>query len=161
MGYAFISYSHTDQYSGEQLASYLLASGVPVWFDYGIDTGDSFSQRIAAAIDGCVAFVPVLTPASVSSKWVLREIARADTMNKPMWPLVRFPCALPLELAGLHYENVVDGRLPSVMFVQGLMGYTGYYPPPPVQVQPEQVRPNIYGAQPGYPAGNPYPYYPG
>ncbi|WP_026208456.1 toll/interleukin-1 receptor domain-containing protein [Catelliglobosispora koreensis] len=148
MGYAFISYSRSDQHYVEQLAGHLHEAGVPVWYDFEIETGESFSQRIAAAIDGCSAFVVVLTPASVSSRWVLREIARADAQNKPLWPLMRAVCALPLELDGLHYENVVDGRLPSASFVNGLMVHTGYVPPEP---RPDPyssypVQPAVYGA---------------
>ena len=85
-----------------------------VWYDFEIDTGERFGERIQAAIDGCDAFVVVLTPESVRSPWVKRELARAVRLEKPIWPLLLEPCDIPLEVDGLHHEDVTGARLPDL-----------------------------------------------
>ena len=114
MSHVFVSYSRTDREYVTALASHLEAHGVRVWYDFEIDTGERFGERIQAAIDGCDAFVVVLTPESVRSPWVKRELARAVRLEKPIWPLMLEPCDIPLEVDGLHHEDVTGARLPDL-----------------------------------------------
>jgi hypothetical protein len=119
-GHVFISYSRNDRDYVERLASFLDRQGLVVWYDYEIETGDSFGPRIKAAIGECAVFVPVLTPAAASSKWVIREIGYADSRNKPIMPLLLTACDKPIEVSLLQHEDVTDGAMPSTRFVERL-----------------------------------------
>jgi hypothetical protein len=118
--HVFISYSRDDAPYVGTLAQHLTYSGLPVWYDYAIVPGHSFSKDIEQAIDACFAFVVVLTPTAVSSDWVRQELSRARRLNKPIWPLYLLPCPPPLEVEGLQAEAVQGGVMPSGRFLQAL-----------------------------------------
>jgi hypothetical protein len=120
VAYVFIAYGHIDVMYVQALAIHLGAAGIAVWYDYDITAGEPFSPRIKRAIDECVAVVPVLSPASVSSKWVQREIGYADIRNKPLLPLLLAECEKPLEIYLVQHEDVTDGTMPSAKFVERL-----------------------------------------
>jgi TIR domain len=124
-GHIFISYSHhRDKAYVESLAAYLKAAGVPAWYDVEMKPGDRFSAEIQKAIDDCAVFMPVLTPASAASEWVRRELSRAVRLRKPILPLLRGACDPPVEVEGLHHEDVSDGGMPGATFVAQLRQLT-------------------------------------
>src|SRR5215831_11898894 len=123
-GFAFISYSRTDREYVVELAQALARAGVSTWYDYEIQVGDQFPLRIQKAIDDCSAFILVLSPESVASKWVQRELARAARLDKPLLPLLLRPCGVPIELEGIHREDVIGGRTPARTFVDRLASLT-------------------------------------
>lgn len=118
----FISYSRKDGTYVDALAAHLKGNGVPVWYDFEVDTGDVFATKIQRAIDDCVAFVLVATPSSVSSTWVQREFRRAVRLGKPVLPLLREHCDTPLEIEGIDVEDVTDGGMPGSRYVRQLTG---------------------------------------
>jgi hypothetical protein len=118
--HAFISYSRTDRGYIERLAAHLTAAGLPVWFDFEVETGEPFGERIQRAIDVSSAFVIVLTPAAASSDWVRRELSRAARKRKPLCPLLLAACEVPIELDGLQMETVLSGRMPGERFTARL-----------------------------------------
>jgi len=119
-GHVFLSYSRTDRSYVDRLAGYLTGAGIPVWYDYEISAGDTFGPRIQQAIDGCAAFVAVLTPAAVASKWVTREIGYADALNKPVLPLLLEDCVKPIEIHLVQHEDVRGPTMPSARFLDRL-----------------------------------------
>jgi hypothetical protein len=119
-GHVFISYSRTDRSYVDGLANHLQAAGIPVWFDFAVEPGDSFGPKIQEAIDECGVFVVVLTAASASSEWVQREISRAIRAKKPVRPLLLQQCNTPIELEGVQHEDVTRGQLPSRRFTDGV-----------------------------------------
>jgi hypothetical protein len=124
-GHVFISYNRVDRAYVQRLADHLAAAGVLVWYDRAIETGDSFSKLIQERIDGCVAFVPVLTPLSAASVWVQREIGYADEVRKPLLPLMLTDCRKPLQLVDVQHEDVTGGRMPDARYVQRLRALLG------------------------------------
>jgi hypothetical protein len=118
-GYVFISYSHDDARYVEQLRQHLVTARLSVWTDDGIDYGNEWPTTIAKQIEGCAAFVPVMSPRSRKSDWVKREILYALDNDKPILPLLlsgkRF-----LELIDVQDEAVEGGRLPAKRFVDRL-----------------------------------------
>src|SRR5262245_28812471 len=116
-GYVFVSYSHVDRTYVEKLAAYLASAGVPVWYDYETATGDRFARVVEQRIDGCAAFVVVMTPASMASKWVDREIHHADAIGKPVLPLMLTTCRPSMLINNLNHEDVTGGQLPSHIVV--------------------------------------------
>jgi hypothetical protein len=112
----FLSYSHDDRAYVDQLANRLNDADVKAWFDHELDPGDLFRKKIEQAIDSCVAFVVVLTPASVASTWVQTELSRAVRKFKPLFPLLRKACDLPIYVEESLLEDVTDGRMPTPRF---------------------------------------------
>jgi TIR domain len=119
-GHVFISYSRSERDYVEQLAQYLTERSITVWYDYEVETGEPFSQRIQTAIDESVAFIVVVTAAAVESSWVRRELSRAVRKGIPLCPLMRQACDIPIELDGVQSEDVTDGRMPTPRFVARL-----------------------------------------
>ncbi len=72
----FISYSHEDREFVERLAKSLHEAGENVWFDqWEILAGDSLVKKIfEEGLSNASAFIVVLSPRSVSSKWVRQEL---------------------------------------------------------------------------------------
>src|SRR5882724_1466291 len=94
----FISYSSKDKESADQLAELLISAGLSVWIDQsGIDVATSWSAEIFDAIESCKAFIVMLSPASIASKNVAREVALAFEKNKKILPLDLEPVPLTRE----------------------------------------------------------------
>jgi formylglycine-generating enzyme required for sulfatase activity len=92
----FISYARKDVEFAQKLNADLQRHGVTTWIDeLGIRSGEDWPDRIAMAIEGCKAMLVILSPHSVASRWVRRELAFADTKGKRVLPLLYKPCGLP------------------------------------------------------------------
>jgi TIR domain len=123
-GYVFISYAHADAAYVERLTSHLRSAGVSVWVDDELITGDRWISVVRSHIDGCAALAVVMSPAADDSVWVEREIARAETMQKPIFPILL--AGRPFfRLADVQYEDAVGGQMPSHRFVSTLMALVG------------------------------------
>lgn len=105
MSHVFISYSKKNHGYARKLADKLLELGFDVWIDDRIDYGEEWWERIVKSIEGCGAFVALMTPQSRSSKWVRREVLLADKLNKPIFPLL---------LNGGNWEIFVDRQFIDV-----------------------------------------------
>ena len=118
--FVFISYSRADRQYVDKLENYLLAARVPVWYDRNIVEGD-FRRAIEERIQGCVAFVPVISETASQSNWVRDEIAYARASQKPILPLLLAqPRESLIDLIRLQHEDVTGGRLPGHIFVDNL-----------------------------------------
>jgi hypothetical protein len=145
VAHVFISYSHGDREYVERLKKHLVDAGLSVWTDTGIDYGSRWSATIGTQIDGCAAFVPVMSEHSRGSEWVRKEILYAQENNKPILPLLlngkRF-----IELIHVQDDPVTDGRLPSIRFIDGLRALAG-----------DDVRDSSQPSGPPQPAGSSQP----
>jgi formylglycine-generating enzyme required for sulfatase activity len=102
----FISYARRDVEFAQKLNADLQRHGVTTWIDeLGIRGGEDWPNRIATAIEGCRAMLVILSPHSVASRWVQRELAFADAKGKRVLPLLYKPCGLPAWLE-LRFGNV-------------------------------------------------------
>lgn len=118
-GQVFISYSRADRAYVEKLATFLEAAGIRCWYDHELAAGDRWGHVLRAEIDRCAAFMVVMTPAAEESKWVSRELARADGRRKPIFPLLL--AGEPFfELSEVQFENVTGERLPGASIVNRL-----------------------------------------
>jgi hypothetical protein len=118
--HVFISYSRSDCSYIERLTNYLAASSIPVWYDHEIETGEPFGQKVQEAIDNCFALIIVLTPNSVISNWVRRELSRAFRKGIPICPLELEACDVPIELDGVQKEDVTNQGMPPPRFLARL-----------------------------------------
>jgi adenylate cyclase len=117
----FISYSSKDRAQADQLTELLSSAGLSVWIDKsGIDVATSWSEEIVHAIDNCRAFVLMLSPSSVESHNVIKEVSLASEKKKKILPLdlepVEIPASMQYALAGLQRSPMtnIDGIIRAI-----------------------------------------------
>lgn len=95
-GFLFISYSRVDEDFAKKLAGDLNRHDIPIWLDdLALRAGDNWPQIIAAAIDKCRAMLVIISPESMDSQWVERELSLADKKGKPVLPVLYRHTPLP------------------------------------------------------------------
>jgi formylglycine-generating enzyme required for sulfatase activity len=111
----FISYSRADKEFVDRLARDLIENGIDVWVDRSnIRGGDRWRQRITDGISSSELVVVVLSPKSLHSEYVERELCMAANHRKPLIPVHCQPVdtlGTPLEfyLSGLQYISFDQG----------------------------------------------------
>ena len=115
MNEIFFSYSRRDSEFVGQMADELQARGVDVWVDTGeILAGEAWRHSIVEAIRNCKVFIIVLSPSSVASENVTKELTLAEQYDKRVLPLVienvEIPPALDYQLAGLQHQTFAEGE---------------------------------------------------
>ena len=109
----FISYSSKDREKADQLTELLASAGLSVWIDQSsIDAATSWSAEIVDAINSCSAFIVLLSPHSIESHNVIKEVSLASEKRKKILPLDLEPITLPRELeyqlAGIHRTSMTN-----------------------------------------------------
>jgi hypothetical protein len=85
----FISYSRRDQEFVTRLASELDAQIAGVWFDQStIQLGQEWQTEILEGIRDCKAFILVLSPDSMESRYVREEVNKALELGKTIFPVI-------------------------------------------------------------------------
>ncbi len=85
----FVSYSRHDQEFVIRLAEDLNAHVAGVWFDQStIQAGQNWHDEILEGIRECKAFVLVLSPDAVESRYVREELDKALELGKPIFPVI-------------------------------------------------------------------------
>lgn len=124
----FISYSRRDQEFVSRLASDLNAHVAFVWFDRStIQPGQKWHDEIVEGIQECKAFILVLSPDAMASKYVREELEMAKQLGKPIFPVIYRPAKWTDEFASLvrdvqtidlrsgsytdNFDTLVDGML--------------------------------------------------
>ncbi|HAV77302.1 MAG TPA: hypothetical protein DCX53_08110 [Anaerolineae bacterium] len=88
----FISYSRRDQEFVTRLASDLNAKVAGVWFDQStIQLGQKWHDEIMDGIRECKAFILVISPDSMESKYVNEEVNKALELGKIIFPVIYRP----------------------------------------------------------------------
>lgn len=88
----FISYSRRDQEFVTRLATDLNAQVAGVWFDQStIQLGQKWHDEIMDGIRECKAFILVLSPDSMESKYVQEEVNKALELGKTIFPVIYRP----------------------------------------------------------------------
>ncbi|HSO11717.1 MAG TPA: toll/interleukin-1 receptor domain-containing protein [Anaerolineales bacterium] len=88
----FISYSRRDQEFVTHLASDLDAQVAGVWFDQSaIQLGEKWHDEIMEGIRDCKAFMLVLSPDAMESKYVREEVNKALELGKAIFPVIYRP----------------------------------------------------------------------
>lgn len=113
----FVSYSSKDKGFAVRLSGDLESFGVRVWIDQGeLQIGDSLLERISEAISSVDYLAVILSPASVKSPWVQKEVEIA--MNQEIkgrrvkvLPLLTKQCELPSFLETKVYADFTRPEL--------------------------------------------------
>ena len=93
-GYIFLSYRSTEREYALKLAAALKSAGVHIWMDVldaGIKVGDDWVQVLQDSLDSCAGMIAVLSPDYVTSRYCRRELKRADTLGRPIYPVLLRP----------------------------------------------------------------------
>ena len=113
----FISYCSQDKHFAKKLSFDLGLFGVKVWIDEGeIKVGDSLIEKIRQGIDQVDYLAVVLTPASVNSEWVKKEVDIAmnqeiEGQKVKVLPLLLTACEMPWFLKGKRYADFTTDDL--------------------------------------------------
>ena len=121
----FISYSSLDAEFVKNLVTKLRSNGVSLWFDRSeIKPGDYLRERINAAIDNVDYLLAVISPNSINSEWVRREIDAAmirelDERKIRLIPLLIGDVAssnLPADIRGKNYLDFRKNKIAKEEF---------------------------------------------
>lgn len=110
----FLSHNHADKLFVRRLAADLDNQGVTYWLDEAeIKVGESLIEKIRDGIDRMDYIAVVLSPNSIDSPWVQREVDVA--MNQEIMgsrikvlPIMYRKCELPGFLLGKRYADFSD-----------------------------------------------------
>jgi TolB protein len=107
--HVFISYRQipSDKRFARRLAEDLRLAGHTVWIDVeGIGLGDTWNVEIQHALDACYAYIVVVSPEAMESRWVRNELLY--TLNHKaaqVFPVLLRTANLPPELIGVQYVD--------------------------------------------------------
>ncbi len=108
----FLSHSSSDQQFVSPLAEVLRRHGVPIWYSKtNIHGAQEWHDEIGAALERCDRFLLVLSPSSVDSMWVKRELQfafRQNRLDEKIVPVLYQSCdfeRLSWVLPGLQYVD--------------------------------------------------------
>lgn len=109
----FISYSRRDSPEALGLAERIRAEGLTVWIDqHELVGAEHWGAEIVENIRDCATFIVLLSPNSVESDNVLRELMVAVDRHKRILPIVLEPTDLPsafdYALAGIQRTPIDD-----------------------------------------------------
>ncbi|MEG4484345.1 TIR domain-containing protein [Microcoleus sp. D2_18a_B4] len=112
MTQVFISYSERDRETMEKIRNSLRRESLTVWTNTtDIQTGEDFQSAIDRGIEQTDNLVYLLSPDSVESEYVRKEIDYAVSLHKRIIPvLVRETAAesIPKALQGVQYIDLTD-----------------------------------------------------
>jgi hypothetical protein len=166
MGQVFVSYSRQDSKFVDQLVAALQKSSLSVWIDRSrIQAGESWRGEIVEAIQECDAFLLVLSPQSVNSDNVEKELNLASEYKRRIIPLMYQPAELPggmrYAISGLQFVDFNKGfnqaldellsalgareNTASTRRTQSVQRTAAPSPPPPVGL--DQILPGTWQIQ--------------
>ena len=121
----FISYSSKDADFVSRLASSLEHAGISAWVDRkAIRGGDRWMDVLANAMVGSSAVVLVISPDSVKSPWVMKEISFAARRGMQVIPVIyrntEIPALFDFSIGGLQRIDFTEGA-----FQDAMMSLTG------------------------------------
>lgn len=168
MAQIFISYSRRDKTFVDELVHDLTDTGYDIWLDReDIVGGESWRTSIVEGISSCSAFVLIVSPHSVASENVAKEVSLAEKYKKVIIPVIHQECEIPknmeYQLAMAQQVSMDDYQRGFRQLVRALEKSAGTEtqtpphrpavqetPPPPRQQPPTQPQPaNLVQILPG------------
>ncbi len=113
---AFISYAKADAKKADAIAKALESKGFKCWIaPRDVKPGAAYGDEIIRGIESARNFVLVLSKASNDSGFVAREVERAVSKKKPIFPVriadVQPAPSLELFISGTQWIDAFPGRL--------------------------------------------------
>ncbi len=128
---AFISHAKADAKKAQEIAASLEERGMRCWIaPRDVKAGRSYGDEIIRGIESAKSFVLVLSKASNGSTFVAREVERAVSKQKPIFPIrianVEPAPALELFISGTQWIDAFPGKLgPHIGRLAKLLGDEG------------------------------------
>ena len=108
----FISYNHADQVFVKKLARDLQKAGLSVWWDeWEVKVGDSIIEKVSNGITTSAHLMVILSPSSVNSSWVQREVSSAlmeqlaREKGITILPVLLKDCDIPILLKDIRWAD--------------------------------------------------------
>jgi HEAT repeat protein len=108
----FISYPHLEKDFTARLAADLQNHGLHLWMDIlesGIQHGENWRRAIENGLDTAAALIAILCPEYIASAYCRRELARADRLGRPIYPILlrdlHTPTDWPIEIEGVQFAD--------------------------------------------------------
>ncbi|WP_395600250.1 toll/interleukin-1 receptor domain-containing protein [Pseudomonas sp. B19125] len=132
----FLSHNSKDKPIVRRVASYLEQKGYEVWLDeWEMTPGDSLITKISEGVEGADKLLVFLSPTSVESEWVKKEVNGGLIMevaeekglgNKFVIPVLIEACKVPFMLREKLYSNFTNKSLEDACeeLVSGIEGKT-------------------------------------
>ena len=108
----FLSYAAADKLVAQRIVQRLRQEGLRVWFDQAeLKVGDSIDAALYKALSASDYIVVLLSPDSVQSGWVRRELAAAlsrdlTARDITLLPVLIADCEIPLLLATYQFLDL-------------------------------------------------------
>jgi len=128
VGKVFLSHASKDKPFVDRLANDLATHSIPVWYDkFDLKIGESVPGKINEGIADAQYFAIVLSPAAISSKWVIEEL-NAGLMKQVandgtfLLPILLEDCTIPPLLAHrkfADFRNGYDEALKELLSIWG------------------------------------------
>lgn len=107
MSHIFVSYSRKDLTFVTQLVNQLQQAGLPVWFDQiSIQPGDIWEAAIEQGLRKAIAVAVVISPDSMASEYVRKEVNFAQESDQRLLPILYRPAQLFLNLQTIQWVDL-------------------------------------------------------
>lgn len=155
MKHAFLSHASKDSEIARAIKAILEGEGVACWMaPDDIVPGRDYAEEIIRGIEETACTVLLLSRNANDSPFVKREIERAVSKKKPVFP-VRLDDAMPsaaleLFISSAHWVDAASGSLPSpiLRLAESIRGLVGLPLPKPEPAVPESARVTPVAIQP-------------
>ncbi len=109
----FVSHSSRDDEFGLKLVHDLrreLGGDEAVWYDSegGLYGGDAWWSRIVSVLEKCDVFIIIISPNSMSSKWVMKELDIATVEGKRIIPILYQQANVRTDLRAIQHISFLD-----------------------------------------------------
>lgn len=139
--FVFISYNKADKLIAREIALFLAAENINVWYDeWEISAGDSIIEQIAEGLHGCTHFIILWSKNASTSNWVRKELqsilSKAIQSGSPIiLPIKLEEIPLPELISDIHYIKylgvleedrkeiliAITGQKPSYSFLKAIV----------------------------------------
>ncbi len=142
-GHVFISHGSEDRDQAAELCGFVEARGVKCWIaPRDVRPGTDYSEELQHAIEGCAAFVVLVTEPANTSPYVRAETEMAFSNSKPIFPVrlsdIKPAAGLAFFLKIRHWTDAYgSGRAASLeRLAQELETLSGPAPAPAASAPP-------------------------
>ncbi|MEQ1781396.1 MAG: toll/interleukin-1 receptor domain-containing protein [Hyphomonadaceae bacterium] len=106
MADVFISYRKADRAKAEALAKALKVENLDVWWDTALETGQTFDEKIQAALEQAKAVIVIWSKESVKSDWVRAE-SSIGRERGILVPIMVQPVNIPVPFNLIHTADLI------------------------------------------------------
>jgi TPR repeat protein len=107
MADVFISYRRSDKPKAEALYRALKEEGLDIWWDAGLQAGETFDEKIQSLLQSTKAIIVLWSPAAIESEWVRGE-GTIGRERGVLVPVMVEPVNIPVPFNLIHTADLCD-----------------------------------------------------